>query len=367
MAKFFELAKGRHYGLDVLRAVAIIAVVLYHWPRTQDQILFRAISHFGFLGVDLFFVLSGYLIAGQTFGLLKAEKFTVKRFYFSRLMRILPNYYFVLLITVLIEGLSRYDWRYLLFLQNFGGLYHFTHSWSLCVEEHFYLLFPLTLMLMVRWNLISKIPLLVATLLGAGILIRFFIWKDVRPDLIYATNVDQGYDLYFTHLFYPTYNRMDGLALGSLLAYVKHFKSEIWSRIIERAHTFLIASIIIFLPLAYLIYHKTEMINSVFGFTAVALCMAGIVISSIPEKSIIHKIKLPGITLVSILSYSIYLTHGHALHLSYRVEKWFGLQNQLILLNSIRVILILLFASVLYWGLEKPILKWRDKVLSKKF
>lgn len=365
MRSFFQdLRHGRLYSLDVVRAVAISAVVLYHWPRKESQIILRAISHFGFLGVDLFFVLSGFLIANQSLGLIKKNQFTLKKFYISRFMRTLPNYYVVLLISILISGISDFDLSYLFFLQNFGDLRFFGHSWSLCVEEHFYIVFPLILLFLHSRKLMKYTPHIVATVVIVGILIRYFIWKDLRPDLIYAQNVSKGYEIYFRNFVFPTYIRLDGLALGGLIAYLKNYEIDIWEFILSKTHYIFSLSILLFLPSAYMIYHKTEFTNSVFGHSIVAICMSGIVISSLSKESFFHKIKIPGITLISILSYSIYLTHGHALHTAQTLVESLSLEPFGIDITIIRVTLILTFASLLYWGLEKPILKIRDKILA---
>ncbi|MBC7430423.1 MAG: acyltransferase [Bacteriovorax sp.] len=357
--------QDRLYGLDVVRATAIILVVLYHWPKTESQQIFRIISHFGYLGVDLFFVLSGYLITGQSLGLISKGKFGLKSFYVRRFMRTLPNYYIILLISAFLEGLNRYDWRYLFFLQNIGGIYSFTHSWSLCVEEHFYLFLPLILIFIARKNWFKYIPTLTIMILASEIIIRWIIWNRHRPDLAYAADVNQGYEIYFKHLFYPTYTRLDGLAIGSFLAYLKHFQKSLWSVLMDKTHYLFAMTFIILLPVFYLIYNKTHFFNSVLGYSAISIGMAFLVVSSLSEKSVLQKVKIPGITFVSILSYSIYLTHGHALDLSYFIGKHFSLSPYGLIQIILQTFLILGIASMLYWGLEKPILKRRDMILKK--
>ncbi|MBC7712070.1 MAG: acyltransferase [Rhizobacter sp.] len=355
----------RLYGLDVIRAAAIILVVLYHWPRTESQHIFRVITHFGYLGVDLFFVLSGYLIAGQSMGLMERGKFHVKSFYIRRFMRTLPSYYLILLISVFAEGMNHYDWRYLFFLQNIGGIYAFTQSWSLCVEEHFYLFFPLILVFIAKKNWFRYIPLITLMILIIEIVVRWFIWSRHRPDLVYNNDVNQGYEVYFKNIFYPTYTRLDGLAVGAFLAYLKYFKKDFWKKLMMKTHFLLSMGFIILMPVFYLIYNKTHFFNSVPGYGLITIAMALIVVSSLSEKSLLQKIKIPGITFISILSYSIYLTHGHALDLSYFIGHYYNLDPYGVLQVSIQVCLILGMASVLYWGFEKPILKQRDRILQK--
>src|SRR6201991_3431834 len=108
---------------------------------------------FGWTGVDLFFVLSGFLIGGQLFSKLARElPISYGEFYFKRFLRIVPAYLFVLTLYLAIPGFKERSqlpplWRMLTFTQNFGldlskeGA--FSHAWSLCIEEQFYLILPL--------------------------------------------------------------------------------------------------------------------------------------------------------------------------------------------------------------------------------
>ena len=99
--------RERQPGLDLLRALAIIVVVIYHagimgFPLPGD------VHRFGWIGVDLFFVLSGYLIGGQLLApLVRGERFNLRRFFARRALRILPAYFFILAIYVLLALLAR--------------------------------------------------------------------------------------------------------------------------------------------------------------------------------------------------------------------------------------------------------------------
>src|SRR5579863_6740849 len=87
---------GRVSGLDLLRALAILLVLLAHYPKTGGGLFTRALN-LGWTGVDLFFVLSGYLIAGQLFkSLAEGEQIGYGNFYLRRLLRTLPSYYAIL-------------------------------------------------------------------------------------------------------------------------------------------------------------------------------------------------------------------------------------------------------------------------------
>jgi peptidoglycan/LPS O-acetylase OafA/YrhL len=136
--------KNRLDGLDTLRAIAIIIVLMYHYKVVvSPENLFGFMSTLGWTGVDLFFVLSGYLIGNQVLSAFaKGQDFSLKLFYIRRFLRTLPNYYFVLalyfLFPVALGGTATAPlWSFLTFSQNLGlGQGEtFTHSWSLCIEE----------------------------------------------------------------------------------------------------------------------------------------------------------------------------------------------------------------------------------------
>ena len=146
--------ESRVYGLDIMRALAIIFVVLEHGLMLQ-----KANTTFPWIklinGVELFFVLSGFLIGGMLIRIFeKSNTFGIKtmgRFWIRRWFRTLPNYYLVLLINIFIvyfgiihEDFSQFNWKFFFFLQNFSGPFtnFFWESWSLSIEEWFYLIFP---------------------------------------------------------------------------------------------------------------------------------------------------------------------------------------------------------------------------------
>src|SRR3954468_12026426 len=133
-------------GLDHLRALAIVLVLLYHYcklfPHPQWT---ETLGSFGWVGVDLFFVLSGYLIASQLFkGIKENAKVDLKAFYIKRFFRIIPAYLAVLLLYFSVSDFKEFGtlaplWKYLTFTQNLGldlrTQRAFSHAWSLCIEE----------------------------------------------------------------------------------------------------------------------------------------------------------------------------------------------------------------------------------------
>src|SRR5205809_2071944 len=173
--------RERQPGLDLLRALAIIVVVIYHAALFGFKLPGR-VDRFGWIGVDLFFVLSGYLIGGQLLASRisnPASRIPLGRFLARRALRILPAYLVVLAIYFLLPSWREYPemfplWKFLLSVQNIGlrGGTAFSHAWSLAVEDQFYLLLPLVLLLVIRWRRAAAIvPCLIV--LG-GFVLRWF-------------------------------------------------------------------------------------------------------------------------------------------------------------------------------------------------
>ncbi|MEK6554027.1 MAG: acyltransferase, partial [Bdellovibrionota bacterium] len=135
----------RVHSLDILRASGMFVVLLWHSPKTLHP-YYGPIGEIGWLAIDLFFILSGYLITAQVFeAFVNKNEFSITKFYIRRGLRTLPVYWVMLAIYFLVP-LARTSndtpplWEYLLFTVNFHqrqGI-NFGHVWSLCVEEQFY-------------------------------------------------------------------------------------------------------------------------------------------------------------------------------------------------------------------------------------
>ena len=175
-----EDRKKRIFGLDLLRAIAILLILCSHSvvllaPNNESWLAF-GIKFFGTLGVDVFFVLSGFLIGGILLNhiILKQTNFkSILYFWIRRCFRTLPNYYLILVINILLLFLFNRQrnfeiWSYFLFLQNFNSSQpdFFTESWSLSIEEFAYILLPLLLILC----LIIKLKITTRTFLWLSVL-----------------------------------------------------------------------------------------------------------------------------------------------------------------------------------------------------
>jgi len=200
--------------LDSVRGVAVLMVMFYHayywgmdfsrFPRIEGRLL--QLTWVGRLGVDLFFVLSGFLITGLLLNA-KSRPDYYRKFYIRRALRILPAYSATLLV-LLVTGVSlKFIGLSLMYLSNltplFGVAIAYPVLWSLAVEEHFYLLWPLA----VR-NLSSR-----ALLAGAAAVI---LMSPLLRWVSFELAAAKGWVSYET--FDYTWNSADGLACGAFLA-----------------------------------------------------------------------------------------------------------------------------------------------------
>ncbi|OWK38525.1 acyltransferase family protein [Fimbriiglobus ruber] len=203
----------RNNGLDVLRTLAIVAVVNCHVYNTFAP-GGANVTRFGFggRGVDLFFVLSGWLLGHQLLTeRAKTGTIDVRRFWLRRAFRIFPAYFFVLFLTmgqqVWKHGLGAIDPIYFVFGQNYyNKTPYFGISWSLCVEEHFYLLIGPVLLLAARSTAAAW---LVAGLLAVPTVCRACGW-------------------YWTDGLFDTHVRYDQCAAGVVLAWVCVSRPRLW-------------------------------------------------------------------------------------------------------------------------------------------
>ena len=173
--------------IDGLRALAVLSVVAFH--------AFPTWFPGGFIGVDVFFVISGYLISRHIFDELEKDQFSVKKFWLRRIRRLFPALVLVLISSILfgffgllpseLKQLSKHVFSSVLFFQNFslvGEAGYFDnssyskpllHLWSLSLEEQFYFFWPIVLIIAFRFSIKIKVICLMLTLLSF-LLMRYF-------------------------------------------------------------------------------------------------------------------------------------------------------------------------------------------------
>jgi len=354
-------------GLDFLRAIAIVWVMLFHERSDPMPTFLRPIAGFGWMGVDLFFVLSGYLIASQ---LLKpyaqGGKPSLRDFYLRRFFRIIPVYWAVLAFYIFFPKLVEDShltaiWKFLTFTQNllFDYRYErgFAHAWSLCIEEHFYLLLPcIVFVLMIKPSLRKAAGFLAAVLI-AQIAIRCWIWHSV---LLPRWGSEDFASTYFQRIYYPTYSQLDGLIMGVTLASIKVFRPEWWRRMTAHGHLWLLAGLLL-MALDIALFKGPLNLSTAIGFTVQALGMACLLISSVSTNGWLARYRIPGAAATATLAYSLYLTHPAVMHLA-RTYLGPHFKYQPFTIPLVFFMSTFMVAGVMYWCIERPFLKLRERI-----
>ncbi|WGK94634.1 MULTISPECIES: acyltransferase family protein [Flavobacterium] len=358
------------YGLDHLRAFAILYVFLFHYfilSEGQPQWL-PDIAKFGWTGVDLFFVLSGFLISSQLFFQIKqGQNISLKQFFLKRFFRIIPVYlvslglYFGFPFFREKESLPPL-WKFLTFTQNLGlnlkDFGTFSHAWSLCVEEHFYLILPLILILFQLIKCFKESYWLLIALFLFGFGIRIYSFNQLYlPKII----DDNSWLYWYKFIYYPTYNRLDGLLVGVLIAGIYWFKPLIWSKISKFGNLFILLGLIVLTGAYFLCYDQMTFYASVFGFPLVAIGYGFIVVGAVCPTSFLYKWNSKLTTFIATLSFAIYLTHKGVIHMTHELLNHFGIDSTIMLLLSL--VICMSFAYLLHLVIEKPFMKLRNLII----
>ncbi len=365
-------------GLNTLRALAILLVFMYHYMVfVSREPTFAWASTIGWIGVDLFFVLSGYLIANQIFaGIVKGQALSLKAFYVRRALRTLPNYYVVLalyfLFPVVMGGREPPAlWRFLTFTQNYqlppGTA--FSHAWSLCIEEQFYLLLPALVLIAVRLKRsITLAWVLLAATISAAIVTRAVLWTQ------FGREADGAISGYHPNIYYSSFCRGDEFLPGVAVAMVKNVHVRAWQRLMQWGQTILIGGVVAFGLLVWLLLNFYEIEDygygffmTAFGYSLVAICFAILTVAALSPNSLLHKIRVPGAAQLAAWSYAIYLSHkAVAFIVQGQLAKAGIAANSLLLLAAITVACVLV-GWLLFRLVETPFMKLRDRHFPTNF
>jgi len=365
---------SRYPGLDLLRSIAILLVIMQHMPRTLFPEWFMQMKYTGWIGVDLFFVLSGYLIGSQLlrpYAEGEQPSFTV--FYMRRALRVLPAYLVVVLLYFTVPVWAERPglpplWKFLTFTQNFGldpfAAGTFSHAWSLCVEEHFYLVLPVIVFLLMRKPRFSTACVVASSIMVFETGLRFFLYQH------YLKSNGSNDDLFSIHywklIYYPTFTRLDGLLMGVVIAAVKTFRAEWWKQQINsRGNVLLTAGLLVMSAAIWLCQPMYSPAAIFAGFPLLAIGFGLLVISALSDGSILARYRVPGAGMIATLAYSIYLTHKEIIHLD---RYFFG---KMINMDGaggwiLYPITILAAGTLLYLCVERPFLKLRERIISPK-
>src|SRR5436305_8399412 len=307
--------RERQPGLDLLRALAIIVVVVYHAGLMGFPMAGR-VDRWGWIGVDLFFALSGYLIGGQLLASLAREKpINLGRFFARRALRIMPAYFLILAIYIFLPSWHEYPdmypwWKFLVSVQNIGlhGGTAFSHAWSLAVEDQFYLALPFILLFANRWPRAAiVIPCLI---FFGGILLRTFLaWQNPAEGFGVSFRAFQAW------IYYPTWTRLDPLVFGVVLAAIEKFRPQWWNRLMDFA-------IWLWLPAFALIVYALwlgegdylSVTAAVWQFPLVAFGFAALLVCAVSPRLIFRRVKIPGVAFIASIAYSAYLVQKLVIH-----------------------------------------------------
>lgn len=377
MSNTSKADQGHKYiGLDHLRALAINFVFFYHYKLFKHPQWVADLSTFGWVGVDLFFVLSGFLIAGQLFSRLKKNKpIPLSEFVIKRFFRIVPPFLVAISLYTLFPTIQEKRpgmvqsmaplWQYLTFTVNFdldlSKTATFTHAWSLCIEEQFYLVLPFMLVVAQRINAGTRAIYGMLLLFLGGIIGRSWIWYEaVVPHLSGA----DSWVYWYKYIYYPTYNRLDGLLVGVSLAGLYTFYPQLRQKADKMGNALLIVGGTLLVVAYGLCSNQVSYFTSVWGFPLISLAFGFIVAASVSPSCFLYHAQSTITTWLATLAYAIYLFHKMII---YSLQKAvahltpIAEDGNLMLVLSISATLI--GAWFIHQVIERPALKLRNRVL----
>ena len=372
----------RIFGLDLLRCIAVMSVLIAHTIGFlgNGEFLVAIIDYTSVIGVELFFVLSGFLIGTILIKTHIKNKVTtfdsIKDFWVRRWFRTLPNYYLMLIIYGLIYTIKNHEFifstwdkiAYIFFLQNsvteikneFFGV-----SWSLSVEEWFYLLFPL--LLFFAQFLFRKKTISMGVVIGIFILIPLLV-RILLACQLKQIEWDAGY-----RKMMPL--RLDAIGIGVLSAYIKYYHDNLWDNHKKKLFGF---GILLFSALMFIFYQNfiitydqlnaVELADSGFFlktifFTLLSISLAMLLpfvynMNVVSTKGFFYK----AVNFISLVSYSVYLLHPVVLSFARQILKD---QNGFVKFIFVWVFS-LIGAYIQYRFFESKMTALRDKFSSKK-
>jgi len=356
--------RERQPGLDLLRALAIIVVVIYHAALFGFKLPGR-VDRFGWIGVDLFFVLSGYLIGGQLLTpLARDQRINLGRFFARRALRIMPAYFVVLAIYFLLPSWREYPdmaqplWKFLLSVQNIAlhGGTAFSHAWSLAVEDQFYLCLPFILLLANRWARAAII--IPCVIVFGGILLRTLLaWQ--HPAEISGVSFRD----FQAWIYYPTWTRLDPLVFGVVLAAIEKFRPPWWKRLTNCAIWLWLPALALISFGLWLGEGDYLMVSAaIWQFPLVALGMAALLVCALSPRLPLRHVAIPGAAFIASIAYSAYLIQKLVIHL----VGQFCSSHDIALTSTSALIgaelCVYLAATILFLTVERPFLQLRHRL-----
>ncbi|MFN8295751.1 MAG: acyltransferase [Chitinophagales bacterium] len=380
--RFFKIDidyKNRIYGFDIMRGIGILIVVYAHGRSFMQY--FPAFNNFisviGFWLMDLFFVLSGYLIGMIVIKFYEKEKtFNLKtayNFWIRRWFRTLPNYYLALFVTAILWTVSSenmftkpFFYTHLLFLQTVTRPpgYFLMESWTLCIEEWFYLLFPIFLIfgnkLLAGNNnthIKKNVFISILILFSIPFLLRIFLFKK-QIDLQW---MDSSRMVFF---------RLDTIATGIFMSWIAFYYKDLLSKYRSVFGILFIVFMSAYLYCFYTFILSNLINNSVesdfityfgiFLLSNMACFSLTVYMKGVKSKSTNWFVKF--ITLISLISYSMYIFHRSVVF--YLFDMFFKPTTVLgnVSLFFAYLITTILLSMLVYKYFEHPMTELREKM-----
>jgi len=297
-------AGKRAIELDFVRGLAIIMVMGMHFHTVSEGYPVLAwieypLKHFGREGVNLFFTLSGFLVGGLLLRQYAQEgRIDAGRFIVRRIFKIWPAYYVLILFHVIVgrHPTSTFLVQNLTHLQNYYGS-SIAQTWSLAVEEHFYLLLPALLLLMARWRAGSRAILWTLGLTSVAVLLA-------RCAAVADGNLEAA-------AAYTQY-RIDSLLIGVMLACVYWMRPQSY-RALARQRGVLVALVVGLVVWLGWLQPTLQMEESI-GYTVQAIGFGALIVLVLEYSGELRRTVLyRAIAWIGVYSYGIYLWHSVAL------------------------------------------------------
>src|SRR5437868_5829192 len=354
--------RERHPGRDLPPVPPTTRGASYHAALSRFK-LPAPVDRFGGIGVDLFFVLSGYLIGGQLLApLARGRPIDLRRFFARRAFRIIPAYFVILAVYAFLPSWREYPemsplWKFVFSVQNIdlhGGT-AFSHARSLAVEDQFYLLLPLILILVSRWPR-ARFIIPCVIVLGGIVLRAFLAWQNLAE-----TGV--SYRGFQTWIYYPTWTRLDPLVFGVVLAAIEKFRPQWWRRLMNLAPWLLLPGLALIVYALYL--GEGDYLTAaaaIWQFPLIALGMAALLVCAVSPRLVLRRVKIPGAAFIASIAYSAYLVQKLVI---YFVAQ-FCLTHNIVLTSAAALVGVELcvyaVATILFLAVERPFLQLRHRV-----
>ncbi len=354
-------------GLDTLRAFAVIFVIIEHWGPPFDRqlpvlsFIYKYLIPNGQFGVDLFFVLSGFLITtillnARTENKNKNRMFIVKNFIIRRALRIFPIYYLMLFILLLLHypNLRAHIWYYLTYTSNIlfyrsGAWGAIPHTWSLAVEEQFYLVWPWAILFVKEKYL--KYVFIVSIIVGitGSYMITVVLHKGFQPVLVY--------------------NCIGCFGMGGYYAYARlnETRQKLFT---SRFFPVFLITLVVYFHWIYIYDQFWGHTNFMFRMIDGVIALQMIILAVNNKSEVIRKYLLENRALnyIGRISYSIYLYH-YALqplidgYLQELLQRHSGhpIITSFYFSYSIKVIVLMLICTLSYYFIELPLLGLKKK------